>query len=106
MNFFRFCLGEHPLYNGRNNFPLVRFDGSKNTKNYFINDNQQGYLYRFQKSIENISLVLGNVKRAEKNSNFEEFYAKELEEESVKIIKGGMQTYIQIMESLKEVKNI
>ena len=81
----------------------MRFDGSKNTKNYFINDNQQGYIYRFDKSLEKITLVNGNVKRAERNKNFEEFYAKELEEENVKIIKGGMQMYIQLMELLKEV---
>lgn len=48
----------------------------------------------------------GNVKRAERNKNFEEYYAKELEEENVKIIKGGMQMYIHMMELLKEVNLI
>ena len=30
--FNRFCSGEHPAFNGRNNTPLVKFDGSKNCK--------------------------------------------------------------------------
>jgi len=30
--FNRFCEGEHPAFNGRNNSPLVKFDGSKNCK--------------------------------------------------------------------------
>lgn len=30
--FNRFCNGEHPAFNGRNNTALVKFDGSKNCK--------------------------------------------------------------------------
>jgi hypothetical protein len=31
-----FCAGEHPCFNGRNGTVLVKFDGSKNNKNYKI----------------------------------------------------------------------
>ena len=27
LEFNKFCQGEHPCYNGKNNFPLARFDG-------------------------------------------------------------------------------
>lgn len=31
-----FCAGEHPCFNGRNNTPLMKFDGSKNNKNFKV----------------------------------------------------------------------
>jgi hypothetical protein len=33
-----FCNGEHPCYNGRGGTPLVKFDGSKGTKDLRIRD--------------------------------------------------------------------
>lgn len=32
--FDKFCSGEHPCFNGRNNMPLVKMDGAKNTKDF------------------------------------------------------------------------
>ena len=37
--FNRFCSGQHPCFSGRNGTPLVRLDGSKNTKDLRIRDN-------------------------------------------------------------------
>ena len=42
----KFCLGDHPCYNGKNNTPVVKFDGSKGTKNYLIEPDHIGLLYR------------------------------------------------------------
>lgn len=36
--FNKFCQGEHPCFNGRNNTPLVKMDGSKNAKDMQIRD--------------------------------------------------------------------
>lgn len=36
MEFNKFCTGEHPCYNGKNNFPIARFDGFKGSKNFLI----------------------------------------------------------------------
>jgi len=45
--FNKFCIGEHPCFNGRNGSPLVKMDGSKNQKDYRIRDpSQQTTLYR------------------------------------------------------------
>jgi hypothetical protein len=35
--FNRFCNGDHPCFNGRNNTPAVKMDGSKNSKDFRIN---------------------------------------------------------------------
>mmetsp|Transcript_14031 Transcript_14031/g.12009 ORF Transcript_14031/g.12009 Transcript_14031/m.12009 type:complete len:222 (-) Transcript_14031:826-1491(-) len=37
--FNRFCEGAHPLYNGRHGTKLARFDGSKGSKNFIIDQN-------------------------------------------------------------------
>ena len=36
--FNKFCSGEHPCFNGRNNTPLVKIDGSKNQKDMRFRD--------------------------------------------------------------------
>lgn len=102
--FNKFCNGEHPMYNGRNNTPLARFDGSKNSKSYVVNSAQQGIIYRMGQGIGNMVMVAGSLRRVDRNANFEDAYAKEIEEDSVKILKGGAEIYVKMMEMLKEVQ--
>lgn len=55
-----FCIGEHPCFNGRNNMPLVKMNGAKNTKDFrFKVDEQKGQTYRFSEDIHDTILVLG-----------------------------------------------
>jgi len=43
----QFCSGEHPAFNGRNNMPMVKFDGSKNCKELRMRAvEQQAMIYR------------------------------------------------------------
>lgn len=43
-----FCNGEHPCFSGRGGTPLIKFDGSKGTKDLRIKDrNQKGLYYRY-----------------------------------------------------------
>lgn len=45
--FNKFCSGEHPCFNGKNGTLLVKFDGSKGTRDLRIVDkNQKALLYR------------------------------------------------------------
>ena len=41
----RFFNGEHPLYNGQNGTPLVKWDGSKGTHNFLIEESHQTVFY-------------------------------------------------------------
>ena len=41
----KFCSGDHPCFNGRNGMPLVKFDGSKNQKDFRIRDPSQNIAY-------------------------------------------------------------
>ena len=46
--FDRFCKGLHPCFNGKNSTPLVKFDGSKNTKSFTFKspEEQRATIYR------------------------------------------------------------
>lgn len=57
--------GEHPCYSGRNNTPLVRFDGTKGTKNFVINKEHTGLVYRNGSEMENTNFVSGTLNRKE-----------------------------------------
>lgn len=51
--FNRFCNGLHPCFSGRNGTPLIRFDGSKGTKDLRIRDMQQkGLYYRLSNELQ------------------------------------------------------
>jgi len=59
--FNRFCAGEHPAFNGRNNTPLVKFDGSKNCKEMGISaPAQKGVAYRPTSDLGEAVLVQGD----------------------------------------------
>lgn len=90
----KFCQGEHPCYNGKNNTPIARFDGSKGTRNYIINESHYCKFYRYDKAMEKAYLVSGKVKeKIDKSKNIEEEYEKEIDDETVKIEKGGQEAY-------------
>jgi len=62
--FDKFCNGEHPCYNGRGGTPLVKFDGSKGTKDLRFKDKAQRALYyRYSSDITDTRLVTGSLKR-------------------------------------------
>jgi len=57
----KFCSGEHPCFNGRNNTPLVKLDGGKNTKDMRIsNACQKAVFYRFGDGINESIMITGN----------------------------------------------
>jgi hypothetical protein len=63
--FNKFCNGQHPCYNGKNGTPLVKFDGTKGTKDLRISEKyQQGLFYRsLYEQGHPPALVLGTLKR-------------------------------------------
>ena len=65
-----FCNGEHPCYNGRNSTPIVKFDGSKNSKDYRIKEpSQKATVYRAGEGINETILVTGPHKRVKEISD-------------------------------------
>jgi len=72
-----FCAGEHPCFNGRNNTPIAKFDGSKNNKSFKIKGLHSGVLYRNNSDdIAEAEVVFGTSKRSTKAGQpLKDFYA-------------------------------
>lgn len=66
--FNKFCAGEHPCFNGRNGASLVKFDGSKNQKDFRIRDPcQRACIYRCGDSINETVQVCGEHNRVDQS---------------------------------------
>ena len=62
--FNRFCEGNHPCFSGRNGTPMVKFDGSKGTKDLRIrNFMQKGTSFRLSSQINDAKLLQGTYTR-------------------------------------------
>ncbi len=83
--FNQFCKGEHPCYSGRSGTSLVKFDGSKGTRELRIKDKHQRSLYF--RTDEHPSLITGASKRAPQPEAPEDFYQGAIEEGSVNYYK-------------------
>jgi hypothetical protein len=60
--FNKFCNGDHPCYSGRGGTPLVKFDGSKGTKDLRIKESHQKALYyRYSTELNEAKLVTGTL---------------------------------------------
>lgn len=84
-----FCAGEHPCFNGKYNTPIVKFDGSKNNKNFKIKSSHLGFIDWKANDIEECQLTMGSVDRKEK--------------QGVRKLKGPHAVHAFMGELLKEV---
>jgi len=101
--FNKFCEGNHPCFNGRHSFPLARFDGSKGSKNFIIDDKNTGVMYRESSNIEDTSLVTGTLSRLpNKDKTLETLYKEEVKNGSVKIFRESANVHLALTESLKD----
>ena len=54
----QFCIGQHPCFSGRNGTPLIKFDGSKGTKDLRIKDDcQKAQFWRFSDDLEDLRMI-------------------------------------------------
>ena len=72
-----FCTGQHPCYNGKNGVPLARFDGSKGTRKFYIDNKNHGYLVRESEKIAETNMVLGTLQRVTFLGNLKSIIAKQ-----------------------------
>ena len=69
--FNQFCGGQHPCYSGRNGTPLIKFDGSKGTKDLRIREmTQKAHMWRFSDDLADAKMVSGTFERL--NDNYDE----------------------------------
>jgi len=99
--FNKFCEGNHPCFSGRNGTPLIKFDGSKGTKDMRIKaDNQKATFYRFSSEIEDTKLVQGsNVRQPNNFDQLQDFLLKD-ENEHLTLHQDHLSQYLAILNTL------
>lgn len=93
-----FCEGDHPIFSGElgnEKYPKKFFNGTHNSKDYRIKENNIGVFYRFDEKINNICLVLGTLQRINVKNCDElfSFYEEQMNKKKINIIKGGKNIY-------------
>ena len=78
LEYNKLCTGEHPCFNGKSGNPLIRFDGSKATKDMRIKASNQGTLCKQTESLADIRLAQGSVKSVNSQMSLELEYGNEV----------------------------
>ena len=96
----KFARGEHPCFNGRNGMPLVKFDGSKNSKDFRIRepDVQVAHFYRLSENLKDLILVQGASHERVDYSKVNQI----MNEDDVTMLRDHFEIYVGIIELLKK----
>jgi hypothetical protein len=106
--FNQFCSGQHPCYSGRNGTPLIKFDGSKGTKDLRIREDcQRGIFFRFSDDIADARFISGTYDRL--SDNFDEL--KDILDSSEKyedcqVLQEPIQIFQNMLETLKKYSSM
>lgn len=97
--FDKFSRGEHPCFNGRNGLPLVKFDGSKNQKDFRFKcpEEQVGTIYRLGAGINETVVVLGN-----EHQRVDHNQINQIDTDENIVIRDHLEFYQTMIETLKK----
>lgn len=106
--FNQFCIGNHPCFSGRNGTPLIKFDGSKGTKDLRIREiDQKALFFRFSNDVKDAKLVTGTCERLTNNWDEMQEALDSVEEfEDCKCITNPIVQYQQILDTLKKYSSM
>ena len=101
--FNKFCVGEHPWFWGRSGTPTIKFDGSKGTKYWIIDDWWKGVFYRFD---DQTKMVYGSLQREKhdeisKPEDLEDAFSDEIENGTRVVANDSVECYVELMELFK-----
>lgn len=102
--FNQFCNGQHPCFSGRNGTPLLKFDGSKGTKDLRIDEPRQlNVVYRLSHELKDTRIVKGISERLTDNlDDMQEMIESEEKYEDCEILSDPITQYQHILETLKK----
>jgi hypothetical protein len=106
--FNQFCSGQHPCYSGRNGTPLIKFDGSKGTKDLRIRDSsQKGMFYRFSDDLADSKLVCGTFNRMTENfDELKDILDSDEKYEDCQVLQEPIQIFQNMLETLKKFSSM
>ena len=102
--FNQFCGGQHPCFSGRNGTPLVKFDGSKGTKDLRLQQmSQKALYYRLSDDLDDAKLITGVHTRISENYDVMKDALDSVEEfEDCQVHEGPIHQHQEILETLKK----
>jgi hypothetical protein len=101
--FNQFCEGKHPCFSGRNGTPMIKFDGTKGTKDLRLkDDNQRGLFYRFSSDFEDTKFLQGTSKR--ETNDFDKLQSLMMTEayEDLSLRDDPISAYLEILAVLQK----
>jgi hypothetical protein len=108
--FNQFCQGLHPCFSGRNGTPLIKFDGTKGTKDLKIRDDcQKGLYFRFSNEIQDSKFLQGiSTRHSNDFDELNEMINNELADkyEDVNVISDPIQQYQCMLETFKKFSSM
>lgn len=100
--FNKFCSGEHPCFNGRNGASLVKFDGSKNSKDFRIREpSQRLTMYRTGDGINETVQINGKHERNRNTADYGHINMLD-ESEETQIIRDHLTQFQTNLETFKK----
>ena len=102
--FNQFCSGNHPCYSGRNGTHLIKFDGSKGTKDFRIQDPEQmGVYYRFTDELSDAKFITGLMTRFTDDADaLDDALDNDEKYENCRKISDPIPQYMHVTETLKK----
>ena len=99
--FNKFCSGEHPCFNGRNGASLVKFDGSKNSKDFRIREPcQRLHMYRTGDGLNETIQING---KHERNPSTDYGHINMIDEDDdTQVIRDHLMQFQTNLETLKK----
>jgi len=106
--FNKFCSGQHPCYSGRNGTPLIKFDGSKGTKDLPIrDDSQKAKMWRFSDDLADAKMITGTFDRLSNDfDELREIIDSSEKYEDCQVLQDPILIYQNILETLKKFSSI
>ena len=103
--FNQFCVGNHPCFSGRNGTPLIKFDGSKATKDlrFGRDPDQKACYYRFSHELKDAMLCAGTTDRPSNNlDELRDALDASEDLDDARLIQGAIPQYQHFLETLKK----
>lgn len=102
--FNKFWMGEHPCFCGRSGTPTIKFDGSKNTKYWIIEDCCKANFYRGSSGEK---MVFGWLDQEYKEDittleDLDDVFYDDIENKTRVVANDGVECYVQLMEVFKK----
>jgi hypothetical protein len=106
--FNSFCNGQHPCYSGRNGTPMIKFDGSKGTKDLRIRDqSQKGMFFRFSDDLADAKYVSGTFDRFTENfDDLKDILDSDEKYEDCSVLNDPIPIYQNMLETLKKFSSM